>query len=86
MNIIKSRIVFSVASTPSPQAGYMVWGGLWTFASNSNNFPTPTMAGTLYVTTDEHGNFGDADYVAEGAWMVSNVDGASLFADFEIKF
>jgi hypothetical protein len=60
-------------------------GGLWTFADNSNNFPTATHSSTLYITTDSHGSPGDADYVPAGSWMISKIDGANEFSEYSIK-
>lgn len=57
----------------------------WTFAANSNNFPTSTLKGQLYVAQDDHGNPGDSDYVAAGTWMLSKTAGANSFSGYYMK-
>lgn len=57
----------------------------WTFADNSNNFPTASVQGQLYVALDDHGSPGDADYVQAGTWMLSKVAGANEFSEYYMK-
>lgn len=83
MTIIKSKIVYSVGSTSGTNPG---WGGLWSFATNGNAFPTADIAGKLYIAEDDHGDLGDADYVAAGAWMISKVAGANSFSQYAYNF
>ena len=59
----------------------------WNFAANSNNFPVVGAGiNRLYVSADQHGTFGDADFVDANTWMVSkNPAGSSTYADFYYK-
>lgn len=61
------------------------WGDKWSFADNSNNFPTATYAGTLYIAADDHGVPSDADYVPANSWMISLVNGANNFSQYSIR-
>lgn len=61
------------------------FGGLHTFASSGNNFPTSDIAGKLYIAADDHGNPGDPDYVSSNSWMVSKIAGANEFSEYYIK-
>jgi hypothetical protein len=61
------------------------FGGLWTFASNGNAFPTSAIAGNIYVTTDSKGNPGDSDYVPANSLLIAKVDGANEFSEYTIK-
>ena len=58
----------------------------WNFAANGGAFPTALQEPVIYVAADDHGNFGDADFVAQGAWMIAKVVGANTFSQYSIKF
>jgi hypothetical protein len=60
-------------------------GGLWNFAGNGGNFPTSAAAGTMYVAEDDHGNLGDADYVAANTWFMSKIAGADQFSEYSFN-
>jgi hypothetical protein len=77
---IMDSVSFSLDTVPP-----LKWGGIWTFASNSNNMPSATTAGTLYITADSKGSPGDADYVPAGSWMISKQESATTFAHYSIK-
>lgn len=66
--------------------GVVQFGGLWNFTDNGGDFPESPLAGGFYVAEDDHGVFGDADFVAAGAWMIAKIDGADEFGDYYIKF
>lgn len=61
----------------------IIWGGSWPWTGG--NFPTSTKQGTLYVASGDHGDPGDPDYVADGTWMISKVDGANEFSEYYYK-
>ena len=63
----------------------MTSGGAWNFAANSGNFPTSPKANVTYIADDDHGSFGDADYVAAGTWMLSKTAGANSFSGYYYK-
>lgn len=66
-------------------SGGLKWGGLWTFASNGGAFPAATLAGTLYISTDDHGSIGDADYAPANTWFVSKIDGADVYSEYSVN-
>lgn len=85
----------NIPGAPIPRTTYVTqtvisgggsnWGGAWTFADHSNNFPTALTEGLLYVALDDHGAPGDADYVAQGTWFIASIDGADEFDEFYYK-
>ncbi len=55
----------------------------WNFADHSDAFPTS--ADVLYIAEDDHGVFGDADYVPANTWFIANTSSPSTFAHFDYK-
>ena len=64
-------------------SNYALWGGVWVFADNGNNFPSAN-AGTIFITSDAHGNAGDIDYVPQGSTLIALVNGTNSYDDFNI--
>lgn len=60
------------------------FGGAHTF-TGAGTFPTASIAGKLYIATNDHGVPGDADYVSSGSWMLSKIAGANEFSEYYIK-
>jgi len=56
----------------------------WTFADNANGFPSDGVEGQIYLTLDEHGVPGDADYVQDMTLMFAKGTGSD-FNDFYYK-
>ncbi len=64
---------------------YAPKGGNWNFAANGGNFPTAKKEGTIYRAEDDHGTFGDVDFVPAETWFMSKIDGANSFSQYSYK-
>lgn len=67
------------------EQGFTFWGGLWNWADNGNALPTDVREGRIWVTEDDRGVPGDADYFPAGTLMTALVDGATTISDFNFN-
>lgn len=66
---------------PVIDSGFVLWGGIWNWAANSNSPPSGPV-GKVWITADQLGNPGDQHYYPADTMMVSKVDDAAAFEDF----
>lgn len=64
-------------------SGFAKWGGLWPWASHSNNYPTGN-AGTIWITEgDITLSSGSENFlIPSGSWMISKINGANEYEEF----